>query len=351
MAVNCSERKKPPTSSRPDHQRHRRRRREERGQRDEDGGDHRVDDQHVAEAEAAEDRRRDEFHGHRADRGGEGDQARLERRHAEAELEQQRQQERRRARCRGGTASRRSRCAGRSGCGTARGRGSGGRCAGACSDIGDEQRRPADDEAPASTASGSRPRPSVVEPVMKRGEPEAEQGEAGRVEADLAPRRARRACSRVARTKPRMPTGTLIQKIHGQLEIGGDEAADRRPEDRADQRRHGEPGERADQLRFLHRAQDHQPADRHHHRAADALHDAREDDHLDRTGKARTAIEPAMKMAIADAEDQPRAEAVGQPAGGRDEDGDASADRRSAPASGGSGSRRNPGRSPAAPSR
>ncbi len=58
-------------------------------------------------------------------------------------------------------------------------------------------------------------------------------------------------------------------------QIGDDEPADRRPEDRPDGRRNHQPGHRVDQLGLRHRAQHHQPPDRRHHRPAHALQHAR----------------------------------------------------------------------------
>ena len=70
------------------------------------------------------------------------------------------------------------------------------------------------------------------------------------------------------------------------VEIGGDEAAERRPDHRADQRRHGEIGERVDHFGFGDAAQQHQPPDRHHHRAAEALEYARADQRRQRERRA-----------------------------------------------------------------
>ena len=74
-------------------------------------------------------------------------------------------------------------------------------------------------------------------------------------------------------------------------DVGGDEAAERRPDHRPHQRRHGEPGERRDQLGFRHGAQDDQTADRHHHGAAHALDDAEQ--HEVRRALARSRRPPS----------------------------------------------------------
>ena len=97
IAVNSSERKKPPTTRMMkisitgvvD--------REQRAGREKIRADEALIGHHVAEAEGADDARRQRLHAHRADRGGERHQAGLERRPAEADLHQQRQQERQRA--------------------------------------------------------------------------------------------------------------------------------------------------------------------------------------------------------------------------------------------------------------
>ena len=64
------------------------------------------------------------------------------------------------------------------------------------------------------------------------------------------------------------------------------------PSTGSEQRRHGQPGHRGDQLLLGRGAQQDQPADRHHHRAADALQDPRADQErqrcrLGRTGSSR----------------------------------------------------------------
>ena len=79
------------------HQQHRRRRREACGQHDEAAGNHGVDDEDVAEAEATQDRRGSKLHRDGADRRGEGDHPGFERRQTEAGLEEERQEEGRRA--------------------------------------------------------------------------------------------------------------------------------------------------------------------------------------------------------------------------------------------------------------
>ena len=59
------------------------------------------------------------------------------------------------------------------------------------------------------------------------------------------------------------------------VEIGGDEAAEQRPDHRPDQGRHGQPGHGPHQLGLGHRAQQDQAPDRDHHGAAQPLEHAR----------------------------------------------------------------------------
>ena len=105
------------------------------------------------------------------------------------------------------------------------------------------------------------------------------------------------------------------------VEIGGDEAAERRAGDRAEERRHGEIGHRADEVALLHAAQEHEPPDRHHHRSAKALEDARGDEGRQRRrGAAQDRAEGEHDDRAA--EHGPRAEPVGDPARGGYEDGE-----------------------------
>ena len=102
------------------------------------------------------------------------------------------------------------------------------------------------------------------------------------------------------------------------MKIGGDEAAERRPGDRTDQRRHGEIGHRADQIALRRGTQQHQPPDRHHHRAAEPLEHARGDEgRKRRRGAAQDRAEREDDDRAA--EHRARAEAVGDPAGGGNE--------------------------------
>ena len=102
------------------------------------------------------------------------------------------------------------------------------------------------------------------------------------------------------------------------MEIGGDEAAERRPGDRADERGHGQVSHRADELALLHAAQQDKPPDRHHHRPAQPLEDARGDQGRQRRrGAAQDRAEREHDDRAA--EHGAGAEAVGDPAGGGNE--------------------------------
>ena len=101
-------------------------------------------------------------------------------------------------------------------------------------------------------------------------------------------------------------------------QIGGDEAAERRADHRADQRRHRDPGHRIHQRALVDRAQQHQPSDRRHHRAADALQDARDHEIGDRGGQ-RAADRADHEDGDGDREHHARAEPVGGPAARRNE--------------------------------
>ena len=102
------------------------------------------------------------------------------------------------------------------------------------------------------------------------------------------------------------------------MKIGGDEAAERRTRDRADQRRHGEIGHGADEIALRHGAQQHEPPDRHHHRSAQPLEHARGDEgRKRRRGAAQDRAEREDDDRAA--EHRARAEAVGDPAGGGNE--------------------------------
>ena len=70
------------------------------------------------------------------------------------------------------------------------------------------------------------------------------------------------------------------------VDIGGDEAAERRSDHGTDHSRNGEPGEGRDELGLRHCAQNDEPADRHHHRPAHALDNAIQHEVEERVGEA-----------------------------------------------------------------
>jgi len=226
----------------------------------------------LRKTEAPDDRPRRQFHRHRAYRGGEGDAARDRGRQAEYDLQQKRQQENQRA---GAGAKRRS-----------------GADAGA--ERSDPEHRQVEhgmrraSKVPHATMprmppSAKRtiisvgllkPRPTASIPYMM-------QNSAAPVSTKPTQSSGRRVSSFglskniVTSTMPRMPSGTLTRKIQRQEKIRGDEAADRRPEHRAELTRHLEIRHGADQRRLFHAAEQHQPSHRHHHGAAEALQHAR----------------------------------------------------------------------------
>ena len=99
--------------------------------------------------------------------------------------------------------------------------------------------------------------------------------------------------------------------------IGGDEAAERRAADRADQRRHGDERHGIEQELLVDAAHHDEAADRRHHRAAHALDDAREHELFERVRRG-AADRAEHEHADGDAEHVARAEAVGGPAARRE---------------------------------
>src|SRR5271163_3766043 len=257
----------------------------------------------------SQDRRGREFHRHRAGRGGESERARFERRQAETNLQQQRQQERDRAdaepkqkaaddRGHEGLRLQETEVEDRVG------------VAARVSDVEREQRRPAqhhrDDD-----RRGRKTAPDHGQSEDEAQQPRPRQSEALEVETrDIALpnvfdelQRQQDAEQADWRIYPENPTP---------VEIGGDEAAERRPDYRADQRGHGEIGERVDHFGFGDAAQQHQPPDRHHHRPAEALKYAGRDQ---RRQRRRRAAEDRAERKDYDrrAEHRAGAELVGDP--------------------------------------
>jgi hypothetical protein len=84
---------------------------------------------------------------------------------------------------------------------------------------------------------------------------------------------------------PSSPIGMLMKKIQRQWKVGGDEAAERRAHDRADERRNREGGQRLHDLGFRHAAQDHEAAHGDHHGPAHALEEPRQHEAAKRRGR------------------------------------------------------------------
>ena len=109
--------------------------------------------------------------------------------------------------------------------------------------------------------------------------------------------------------------------------IRGDEAAERRTADRPDQRRYGHQRHGVDQKPLVDAAHQDEAADRRHHRAAGALNNARHHELIERA-RQRAADRAEHEHDDGDAEDIARAEAVGDPAARRNENGEREQIRR-----------------------
>ncbi|PAV70698.1 hypothetical protein WR25_02530 [Diploscapter pachys] len=105
------------------------------------------------------------------------------------------------------------------------------------------------------------------------------------------------------------------------VEPGDDDAADRWPQDRAGERGHDQPGQGLNHVFLGDAAQQDEAADRHHHRTADPLDEAGGDQRRQRPG-LRAGDRTEQEHDDRPAEDAARAEAVGQRAACRDEQGE-----------------------------
>ena len=272
MLVNWSERKKPPISSTSRITRCGVSGRNSAIAASETALSSRVGDQHAAETEAAQDGLGGEFHRQRPECRGEGELAGLERVQPEARLQQQRQQERQ-----GADAHPEQEAA---------------------DDRGAERRQAqepevehrvcdhrgvADVEQDADGAhrqegctapDGDDVATDGLEAEHQPDQADGGQSKAGRIEA-------RRARLRQIGNEPGHQDQAQNRDRHvdpedpAPVEIGGDEAAEQGPDHGSDQGRHGEPGHRPHHLGLGDRAQQDQAPDRHHHRPAQALQDAR----------------------------------------------------------------------------
>ena len=96
----------------------------------------------------------------------------------------------------------------------------------------------------------------------------------------------RRGTSRHASTKPTTPTGTLMKKIHSQPERVDEHTAQDRPDQGGHARRRTPQGHRLAAALGGEDPRDDRHRLRRHHRGAEALEDAGDDQHLDRPGQA-----------------------------------------------------------------
>ncbi len=242
---------------------------EQRAGREKHRTDDGVDDHDVAEAERPDDAGSQRLHAHGADGRRERHQARAERRQAEADLHQQRQQKRQRADAEPEQE--------------------------AAVDAGAQRRQPQQREvqhrrggafgmdhierhrdrrrcrsAPITTHHGSRLRPATERPKAMPPSP---------MPASSMPYKSKRsrilAADRIdvahRHEDAEHADRNVDQEDPVPGEIGGDEAAERRPDHRPDQGRHRDPRHRVDQRALVDRAQQHEPPDRRHHRAAQPL--------------------------------------------------------------------------------
>ena len=118
---------------------------------------------------------------------------------------------------------------------------------------------------------------------------------------------------------PEKPDRDVDEEDPAPVEIGRDEAAERRADHRPDHGGHGQIGERRDDLGLRNAAQEHEPADRHHHGPAHALEEARRDEAAERA-RSRAGERAGHEHRERRPEHGARAEAIGHPAADGDED-------------------------------
>ena len=115
--------------------------------------------------------------------------------------------------------------------------------------------------------------------------------------------------------------GHIHPEYPAPVEIGGDEAADGRPHQRAQKGRNGEPGQGVHQLRFGNLPQDDDASHRHHHGPAQALQGPRRNEPAERL--RRPAGDGAQhEDGNGGAEHMLGPETVGTPAADRNENGE-----------------------------
>jgi hypothetical protein len=160
--------------------------------------------------------------------------------------------------------------------------------------------------------------PARREPEHQGGEPETGEQETSEIE-----RRAVRLADvlEIERREPdpEEPDRDIDEEDPAPVEIGRDEAAERRADYGPDHRRHGQIRERRDELALRDAAQEHEPADRNHHGAADPLQEARRHESAERP-RRRAGERPRHEHAERGPKNGAGAIAVRHPAAHRDED-------------------------------
>ena len=274
-----------------------------------------IDRQDLAEPVALQRRDRQGFHEHRPRRRRAGDQPGMKRVEPEAQLKQERQQKRRRAHAHAEQAA-------------ADDTGADGRelqqfqvdqrigDAPGMPGIGHERQR-AEHDAAGGDSAGQQVPAERRQAEHQHREPDTQQRKAERIErrqfgfADIRD---------VAKhqEEPEYADRHVDQEDAAPVEVLGDEPAQRRPHDRAQQRGYGEVVERLDQPALGHGLQQHQPAHRHHHRAAYPLHEACEHERGERA-RACAQQRSAHEHHDGGGKDGARAVAVGHPSADRNE--------------------------------
>ena len=282
-----------------------------------DGGgcDECVDREHLAESELPEDDRGQRLHEHRADGGRAGEQSRLQRIHSEADLQQERQQKRRRADADAEQAP--------------------------CDDAGVEGRQP--EEREVDHRMSRAPRVPRIGRQRERAQDDAGRGDFSGQEVAAEGRESQhqdrqtdsRECEagEVERrhlgllhvrdvtqheVEPQHADRQIDQEDPAPVKVQRDRPAECRPGHGPEQRRNGEVVERGDELVLRHGAQQNEAPDRHHHRPADALEEARGDERGERA-RHGAGERPGDKHDDGARKHGARSEAVGDPAADRDE--------------------------------
>ncbi len=255
------------------------------------------DDEHAAKSEAVQDLRRERLHEHRAHRGHEREQTRLHRAQPEPELQHQRQQERRRA-----DADPKQRAADDA------------RAIGREPEQAEVEQRMAraarvqprsaarpikpSTSVAAATSTGTRCRPSVEKPNIASASPSPRARSRRQSSGGGGSRMS--GMKRFASRIPSTPIGRLIKKIQRQWKYVVMKPPSGGPTTGPTSAGIVSHEQRLHELALRHRAQQHETADRHHHRAAHALHEPRRDERAERAARARSRSSRAETRAIAD---------------------------------------------------